>query len=137
MKKDKKRIEVILGSLRAGSSVVKACKSTDITHETFYQWYKKDKRFASKVDAIRDSRVLIVEEVFYQKLVEGKAAPVEYIFYLKNRAPERWKDVNEHKVSGAITKRHKLSQFSDKELENILKGCGYVKQQRNKTKSSA
>ena len=47
------------------------------------------------------------------------------IFYLKNRAPNRWTDV--HRIEGAVQHRHilDLSNKTDEELQ-VLKTIGLV-----------
>ena len=92
MKKNKKRIDTILASLENGSSQVDACKAAGTTYVTFFSWQRTDKKLKARVEEVLDSRVLVVEDVCYKRLIMGTASPAEYIFYLKNRAPERWKD---------------------------------------------
>jgi hypothetical protein len=37
-------------------------------------------------------RVALVEDAYFARLFSGKASAAELIFFLKNRAPERWRD---------------------------------------------
>ena len=94
MKKGKKtitRLKTIFRSLQAGSSIVEACRAVGIDYTTLYAWGQKDDRLKNKIESIIDSRVLVVEDKLYSRLIKGEASPVEYIFYLCNRAPQRWK----------------------------------------------
>lgn len=94
MKKGKKtisRLKSIFRSLQSGSSIVDACRAVGIDYTTLYAWELKDERLKEKIESIIDSRVLIVEDKLYSRLIKGEASPVEYIFYLCNRAPDRWK----------------------------------------------
>lgn len=65
---------------------------------TLWRWEYKDgdAEFADgmkEAQASQDEqRVDAIESRFTTRLIEGKAHPIEYIFYLTNRAPDRWKD---------------------------------------------
>lgn len=94
MKKGKKtisRLKTIFRSLQSGSSIVDACRAVGIDYTTLYSWQQKDQRLKEKIESIIDSRVLVVEDKLYSRLIKGEASPAEYIFYLTNRAPQRWK----------------------------------------------
>jgi hypothetical protein len=45
------------------------------------------------------------------------------IFWLKNRRPDKWRDVKAVEHSGAVTHRH-VNEFSDEELAAIAAGSG-------------
>jgi len=92
MKKTQKRVSSILADLRGGHSLLSCCKAANIDPHTFYNWMEQDPKLKAEVNAVRDSRHLLVEETVYGRIISGKASPAEIIFYLKNRAPERWKD---------------------------------------------
>ena len=70
---------------------MEACRAVGIDYTTLYAWGQKDDRLRAKIESIIDSRVLVVEDKLYSRLIKGEASPVEYIFYLCNRAPQRWK----------------------------------------------
>ena len=94
MRKSKKtisRLKTIFRSLQSGSSIVDACRGVGIDYTTLYSWEQKDRRLKEKIENIIDSRVLMVEDKAYSRLIKGEASPAEYIFYLCNRAPHRWK----------------------------------------------
>lgn len=93
MRKTKKtitRLKTIFRSLRGGASIVEACRGVGIDYTTLYLWEQKDARLKEKIESIINSRVLVVEDKLYSRLIKGEAAPAEYIFYLCNRAPDRW-----------------------------------------------
>lgn len=98
MKKSQKKTEDALNLLRQGQSMIATAKAIGIDPCTLYEWMKKDPDFEAQVDAIRDSRHIMVEETLYGRILSGKCSPAEIIFYLKNRAPKRWKDKQIHKV---------------------------------------
>lgn len=127
MKKTQKRINAILASLENGSSQVDACKAVGITYVAFYLWQQSDKKLKAKVEAILNSRIIVIEDVYYKRLVTSTASPVEYIFYLKNRAPERWKDTYE-----TVTPSATINVF----VKNILTKAGLDGQPETKAASS-
>ena len=94
MRKSKKtisRLKNIFRSLQSGSSIVDACRAVGIDYTTLYSWEQKDQRLKEKIEGIIDSRVLVVEDKLYSRLIKGEASPAEYIFYLCNRAQDRWR----------------------------------------------
>lgn len=84
--------EAILLSLKDGSTVSAACHACGISRNTFYSWLKEDSAFATKVDEAQKSRIQHVEDSLYKKAIEGNMTAI--IFFLCNREPERWKNVN-------------------------------------------
>ena len=81
----------IVESLKNGVSLVSAIAAADAKHSTVYDWLDDDKEFCSAVHAAKNSRVNIVEDALYKKAIEGNV--VAQIFYLCNRMPEKWKNV--------------------------------------------
>ena len=75
---------------------IAACNSVGIAEVTFWRWRQTDKAFSEAVKTAEDkqdsSRVKIVEDTLFKRLATGKASPTEMVFYLMNRAPDRWKD---------------------------------------------
>lgn len=98
MKKSQKKIADVLDLLRNGQSMISTAKAVGVDVTTLYLWMEKDPEFEAQVNAIRDARHVIVEETLYGRILSGKSSPAEIIFYLKNRAPKRWKDKQVHKV---------------------------------------
>ena len=121
MRKSKKtisRLKNIFRSLQAGSSIVDACRAVGIDYTTLYSWEQKDQRLKEKIEGIIDSRVLVVEDKLYSRLVKGEASPAEYIFYLCNRAQDRWK--RNALVNNTIINQNKLGSdggFSDEDKQ--------------------
>ena len=87
---DKKK--AIILSLQNGGTVVAACAAAGTSRGMFYEWYKSDDAFKDKVDKARKSRIHHVEDALFKKAVEGNMTAI--IFFLCNRAPEDWKNVN-------------------------------------------
>jgi hypothetical protein len=60
----------------------------------------------------------VVEDKLYSRLVKGEASPAEYIFYLCNRAQDRWK--RNALVNNTIINQNKLGLgggFSDEDKQ--------------------
>jgi len=81
----------IISNLKNGNTVAGSCDAVGISRETFYTWYSKDADFAKKVDEAKESRVQHVEDALYKNAVNGMLTAE--IFYLCNRDPQRWKNV--------------------------------------------
>ena len=82
------------------------CKAAGVTPRTVWAWRQEDAEFREEYDALvtaRDrSRAADVEDKVYERIMGDKASPAETIFFLKNRDPDRWKDVFENKGRGPI-----------------------------------
>jgi len=102
IKEEKK--EALLKSLESGVSITDACGAASVSRHAIWEWRKKSKRFDNKVNAIIDSRTQTVEDALYSSGVKGNVTA--QIFWLKNRAKDRWSDVQEHRLSGVVV--HKL-----------------------------
>lgn len=93
------RIQEGTHSLSSAAAVIQKSPST------VWRWRVADSEFDKAVVAAYQTadsvRATLVEDTLFRRLVEGKASPVEMIFYLKNRAPDRWRDVNRTEVTGA------------------------------------
>ena len=57
---------------------------------------KISKEFDNKVNAIIDSRTQTVEDALYASALKGNV--IAQIFWLKNRAKDRWSDRTTHEV---------------------------------------
>lgn len=83
-----------------------AAESVGISRTTLWRWRQTDPEFDQRVtEAWRgadDRRVEAVESQFYRDLLTGECTAGERIFYLCNRAKDRWKHVHHIKqeVSG-------------------------------------
>lgn len=92
--------EAILESFAKGASVVKACNEANITWNTFYKWRRSYKRFDKKVVDVLNSRTQVVEDALFKSALGGNV--VAQIFWLKNRASDRWKDRYNQEISGNV-----------------------------------
>lgn len=115
----KKEILEYIG--RGTFSLQAAARETGIGPATLYRWRDQDEEFDKAViEAVRteDSvRVRMVEDSLFAKLIKGDATAAEMIFYLCNRAPERWRHVQRHEHTGAEGKpiefSHKQQLFEE------------------------
>jgi len=100
-KEQKEHIKkVILESLKNGASIVAACKGAGVDWHTFDKWRKESKRFNKQIIDVLNSRTQVVEDALFKAAVDGNVTA--QIFWLKNRAPGRWKDVTHQDVSGGL-----------------------------------
>ena len=84
--------DVILASLQNGASFSQSVKAAGIDYMTFWRWRQKDAEFEDAVHRIDDVRTKIIEDALYAKAVGGH--PTAMIFWLCNRARQRWQSVN-------------------------------------------
>ena len=84
-------------------NVSKACKSANISRQTYYDWMK-DKQFAGKVDEVREGLLDFAEHQLLSNIKDGKTA--EILFYLKTKG----------KARGYI-ERQEISEIGDKMFE--------------------
>jgi len=107
-KRDEAKIETIetrnrqkrafLISIDRGASITESCEAAHVGRATIWRWRKRSKGFNNKVLAIIDSRTQSVEDALYSSCLKGNV--IAQIFWLKNRASDRWKDVKE--VGGSL-----------------------------------
>ena len=85
----KKVIETLENTLNG--NVTKACKAAGIPLRTFYNWRKKDKKFADEVEAARSVAIEMTKDHNEDKLQEliDAGDTTATIFYLKTKARDR------------------------------------------------
>jgi|TARA_R100000084_G_scaffold30359_1_gene11048 hypothetical protein len=84
MAKDRdKFLEVFASKM---GNVSKACKSANISRQTFYDWMK-DQSFSEKVDEVKEGLLDFAEHQLLSNIKEGKTA--EILFYLKTKGKKR------------------------------------------------
>ena len=99
-------IEAIIQSLCDGCTRTAAVEAAGISRTCFYEWCKDDAPLAERAAEAEASAVKAVEGALYKSATmpddKGKYQTVAQIFYLCNKAPEDWKNVKDHRVSGAV-----------------------------------
>lgn len=93
----KRQKEAFLKSLESGVTIKDAAEAAGVSRVTAWRW-RKSKTFKKKVLAIIDSRTQTVEDALFATALKGNVTA--QIFWLKNRASDRWKDVKE--VAGSL-----------------------------------
>ena len=61
-----------------------------ISVSTVYDWMNKNPKIAAAIKKGRDKSIDMVENALFKSAISGNVTAM--IFYLKNRAPERYKD---------------------------------------------
>lgn len=110
-----KKIEVVLESIKNGTSIEKACNGAGIYRSTFYDWLRDSKENKDRYDQLIDSRTLIVEDALFNNALKGNITA--QIFWLKNRAPDRWQDRVENKI---IEEKVNVEDLK-KEIQELIK----------------
>lgn len=83
-----KRKKIFLDAFDASAGNVSvACKKTNISRRTFYNWRDADKEFADKVEEIEESFYDLLESKAKQQVMEGNSAMI--IFMLKTKCKNR------------------------------------------------
>lgn len=93
----KRQKEAFLKSLEGGATIKDSAEAAGVSRVTAWRW-RNSKTFKKKVLAIIDSRTQTVEDALYATALKGNVIAI--IFWLKNRASDRWKDVKE--VGGSL-----------------------------------
>ena len=92
----KKRVLELL-SMRMG--IIKtACVEAGVSTKSYYEWIKKDEKFAEKARDIQVDQRAYVESVLMRKITEKDTTSV--IFYLKCRHPD-YKPKSEHEINNS------------------------------------
>ncbi len=86
-------------------TVVEVAREVGVVVSRFYEWQQLDEEFEKEwltLQAEKDRvRVTIVEDNLFKRAAqEAKINPAESIFFLKNRAPQRWRDKVEREITG-------------------------------------
>ena len=113
-----KRLKAIGKSLNNGTTITAACKAVSIRPQTLWNWRKENPKIEAFIQKALDNQIQIVEDALFKRAVgyqyeevtkerqesesEKRIAKVvikevlpdttAQIFYLTNRAPDKWKD---------------------------------------------
>ena len=144
------KLRAILKSMNKGATITAACSSAGIHRKTLWSWRKEDPRVDKLIIDAQDDAIQIVEDALfkracgyqYEEITKGqeeslnakKSAKVivkevagdvtAQMFFLMNRAPERWADkralVNNTNIIKNIV--NPLGKLKDEELDGIIAG---------------
>ena len=85
-----------LGEFEKGTSIVAIGRTLGKDASTLWRWRQADPVFRRAVEELKEFvdelRVQMVEDAVFERIIRGEASAAEAIFWLKNRAPERWRD---------------------------------------------
>lgn len=84
----------------AASNVSYTCDSMGITRKCWYDWRKEDEAFDAKVLEIEQRNIDFAESQMMRNIKAGKETSL--IFFLLNRAPDRWKDKRNIEFGGSV-----------------------------------
>ena len=71
-----------------------------ISVTTVYDWMNKNPKIAAAIKKGRDKSIDMVENALFKSAINGNVTAM--IFYLKNRAPERYKDRVDNNINTYI-----------------------------------
>jgi len=94
---------------KKAGNVSATAEAVGIDRWTYYNWRKLDKEFAKKCDEIIFSIHEVVENQLLKNILAGKETSL--IFYLCNRMPERWKNVQRVEQKFDSTTEGKIDQL--------------------------
>lgn len=106
-------VEDVREMAEAGYTVMRIAEALDVSQDTLYRWAREFPAFSEALNARRNSDQR-VEETLYAKALMGDTTAM--IFWLKNRQPERWRDVKEHNLKGNVA----VEDISDRKLAMAL-----------------
>jgi hypothetical protein len=87
----------ILELLPESGNITQVASNVGAHVRTIFEWRRLDGEFRVQFDVIMESRdkgrAMVVEDKVFDRILNDRASPAETIFFLKNRDPDRWKDV--------------------------------------------
>lgn len=81
-----------LSAVEEHGCIAAAVSETDWTYHHYSRLRKSDPDFAEQIDDVLESCVKRVEDALYCNALSGNTTA--QIFYLVNRAPDKWKHIN-------------------------------------------
>lgn len=85
---------------------------------SYYKWIKEDPKFKEAVEEGRQAGIATIVNKLYEKAENGDLSSI--IFFLKNRAPERWRDGRDLNVQATANKTTSITEKSEAELLAIV-----------------
>ena len=90
-KSDPKKMAV-LASIGNGVGIGLSCEGAGVNRQTYYEWMNRDAGFKEASFLAQNSRVTVIEDALAREAEKGNITAL--IFWLCNRAPDRWKSIN-------------------------------------------
>lgn len=94
------RRNALIENLANGHGVKESCDLSNISHATYYKWIATDSKFKTAIEKAKDSRIQIAEDSLLEQVKKGN--PTSTIFFLCNRAPDRWRNILKNENEKAI-----------------------------------
>ena len=85
---------------------------------SYDNWIKEDPKFKEAVEEGRQEGIAIIVNRLYEKAENGDLSSI--IFFLKNRAPERWRDGRDLNVQATAHNTTSITEKSEAELLAIV-----------------
>lgn len=104
---------------RAGLTIPEMAREFKVAVSTVNKWRRDYPEFAEAMDDGRDLADARVEDALYQSAISGNVTAC--IFWLKNRRPAKWRDVQRTEHTGADGGQieHLTSDQLDREIERL------------------
>lgn len=93
-----KRADLILDVLREGGSMTQAASRAGICFKTAYNWVRDHPDFAAEVELAKEQGTDRLEDRLTELAYDGNV--VALLASLKARRPEKWREKQQHEVSG-------------------------------------
>lgn len=113
---EEKRGKVLECLEKSGGNVTNACQACRITTRTFYRWMDEGGEFYDQADDIINRKTELVVTALFDSAIGGNVTA--QIFILKNRQPEKWRDVQQ--IEGKIL-IDQFDQMDDSQLAEYVK----------------
>jgi len=87
------RKKAIVASISKNASVTLAVDAAGINRDTYYEWLKKDPKFAEAIERAKLDRITVVEDAMFINATVNKNVTAQ-IFLLCNLASHKYQNVN-------------------------------------------
>ncbi len=87
-RRDEQQQDFIKALQRAGGNVTYACKSVNVSRQTYYNWMNEFDDFKKEVDDVRESLIDMAESVLLKEIKDARNITAT-IFFLKTVGRER------------------------------------------------
>jgi len=86
--------------LKNACNVTMTCKAINVSRTTWYEWLKVNEAFKKTIDETQESLIEMAESQLFKNILAGKETSL--IFFLLNRASDRWKDKRNIEMGGTL-----------------------------------
>jgi len=100
-----------LNFVRDGATISAAAAAVNITRQAVHEYKNRTPGFAEEISIAKEEAVQEVEEALFLQAMSGHSTSM--FFWLKNRAPDRWRDRVEQQVDMAVDDRRKEQEEID------------------------